>query len=251
MRLAGKAALVTGAGSIGIGRAISLAFAREGADVVIHHFRNAVLAEEIAGDIRQMGRRSEALEADLSGAAEGRRLVREAIGILDRLDILVAAAGTNIRKPFLALADEDWDHVHAVNLRSCFVCGQEAARHMAGQGIPGRIIMISSVNQQQVDANMAAYCASKGGVQQLVKAMALELAPLGIRVNLIAPGPVLTDLTRPIMDEARLEATARRVPLGRIGQPEDFAGAAIYLASDESAFVTGASLVVDGGRSLP
>ena len=177
-------------------------------------------------------------------------MIREGIRFLGGLDVLVAAAGINIRKPFLRTTDADWDHVLAVNLRGHFVCAHAAARHMVARRTKGRIIMISSALEERAEENMAAYCASKGGVRQLARAIALELARYEITVNAIAPGPILTDLTRSVLRGSRRKAAEARVPLGRLGQPEDICGAAVFLASDASAFVTGTTLFVDGGRSL-
>jgi NAD(P)-dependent dehydrogenase (short-subunit alcohol dehydrogenase family) len=153
--------------------------------------------------------------------------------------------------PFLDLTDAEWDRVHAVNLRGYFAVGQEAARHMVARGGGGRIIMVSSVNQVSVNRGIAHYAATKGGVMQLAKAMALELAPSGITVNLIAPGTIETDLNRTFL--ARPENRAAKlgvIPMDRIGRPEDVAGAAVFLASDAAAYVTGATIVVDGGLTL-
>lgn len=251
MRLRGKRALVTGAGSDGIGRAISLAFASEGADVAMFYHRSAEGAAHAAATIRETGRRAVTVQVNLADVPAVRRAVGDVVNQLGGVDILVNNAAAITRTPFLELTDEEWDAIQTVNLRGYFVCAQETARDMARRGQEGRIIMISSVNQQIVTGEQAHYCAAKGGIMQLAKAMALELAPLGITVNVIAPGTVETDFNRHLLiDPAFRELRERPVPMGRLGQPADITGAAVFLASDESAYVTGASIVVDGGLSL-
>jgi NAD(P)-dependent dehydrogenase (short-subunit alcohol dehydrogenase family) len=233
-----------------MGRAIAEALAAEGADVALHYYGDGARAEELAGRLRAAGGRAAALAADLGDPAAARALVRRAIEALGALDILVNNAAAFSRVPFLELTDAEWERVHAVNLRGYFAAGQEAARHMAARG-GGRIIMVSSVNQVTVNRGLAHYAASKGGVMQLARAMALELAPLGVTVNLIAPGTIETDLNRAFLaDPANRAAKTGLVPMGRLGRPEDVAGAAVFLASDAAAYVTGATITVDGGLTL-
>ena len=243
MRLAGRKAIVTGSGSHGIGRAIALRFAREGADVVVHGHGRPELTEGLAEEIRAMGRTSKAFDVDFSEPARVRGFMKEATGFLGGLDVLVANAATITRKPFLDITDEEFSKVQSVNLHGYFACSQEAARTMVKAGY-GRIIMVSSINQQKAIRNQAHYCASKGGIMQLAKTMAIELAQTGVTVNIIAPAAALTDFNRHIMaDEAVRKRFEKEIPAGRLG-------AAAYLASEESAFMTGASMFIDGGRSL-
>ena len=250
MRLAGRKAIVTGSGSHGIGRAIALRFAREGADVVVHGHGRPELTEGLAEEIRAMGRTSKAFDVDFSEPARVRGFMKEATGFLCGLDVLVANAATITRKPFLDITDEEFSKVQSVNLHGYFACSQEAARTMVKAGY-GRIIMVSSINQQKAIRNQAHYCASKGGIMQLAKTMAIELAQTGVTVNIIAPSAALTDFNRHIMaDEAVRKRFEKEIPAGRLAVPEDFTGAAAYLASEESAFMTGASMFIDGGRSL-
>ena len=250
LQLEGKRALVTGAGTQGIGRAIAEALAAAGADVAVHYYGDEALASDLVGRLRKAGR-AVALDADLAEPAAARALVRRAIESLGALDILVCCAATLSRVPFLELTDAEWDRVHAVNLRGYFVTAQEAARHMAARGAGGRIVMVSSVNQVTVNRGIAHYAATKGGVMQLAKAMALELAPTGITVNLIAPGTIETDLNRAFLaDAANRRAKLGLIPMERIGRPEDVAGAAVFLVSEAAAYVTGATIVVDGGLTL-
>ena len=251
MSLEGKRALVTGAGSRGIGRAIAEALGREGADVAVHYYGDGGVAGELVERLRASGRRAVALPADLGEPAQARALVRSAIDELDGLDVVVCCAAVLSRIPFLDLTDAEWDRVHAVNLRGYFAVGQEAARHMVARKTGGRIIMVSSVNQVTVNRGIAHYVATKGGVMQLAKAMALELAPAGVTVNLIAPGTIETDLNRGFLAHPEnRQAKLGLIPMDRIGRPEDIAGAAVYLASDAAAYVTGATIVVDGGLTL-
>jgi NAD(P)-dependent dehydrogenase (short-subunit alcohol dehydrogenase family) len=252
MRLEGLKALVTGAGSDGIGAAIARAFGREGADVAVHYHSKPEVAAAVAADIAAIGRRSFTLQADLVEAETARRLVRDAADKLGGLDIIVTAAAVNYRKPILEISDAEWDHMAALNLRGTFACATEAARLMRGAGKGGRIIMIGSVAQQIVAPNQVAYGASKGGVAQLARGMALELTADGITVNVIGPGATLTDFNRHLMADP--EVRARResaIPMGRLGMPDDMAEAAVYLASPGAAYTTGITIFVDGGLMLP
>ena len=251
MSLEGKRALVTGAGSRGIGRAIAEALGTAGADVAAHYYGDDAVARELVERLGASGGRAVALTADLADPSAARALVHRAIGELGGLDIAVCCAAVLSRAPFLELTDAEWDRVHAVNLRGYFAVGQEAARHMVARGAGGRIIMVSSVNQATVNRGIAHYAATKGGVMQLAKAMALELAPAGVTVNLIAPGTIETDLNRAFLAQPGNRAAKRGlIPMDRIGRPEDVAGAAVYLASEAAAYVTGATIVVDGGLTL-
>jgi NAD(P)-dependent dehydrogenase (short-subunit alcohol dehydrogenase family) len=250
VRLANRKAIVTGSGSHGIGRAIALRYAREGADVVVHGFGRSELTEGLAAEIRALGRRSKAFDVDFSRPEKARAFMREATEFLGGLDILVANAAMAGRRPFVEITDEEFSAILQVNLHGYFACSQEAARTMVAAGY-GRIIMMSSVNQQKAIRGQSHYCATKGGIMQLAKTMALELARTGVTVNLIAPAAVLTDFNRQVMaDETVRKRFETEIPVGRIGMPEDFAGAATYLASEESAFMTGASMFIDGGRSI-
>jgi NAD(P)-dependent dehydrogenase (short-subunit alcohol dehydrogenase family) len=251
MSLEGKRALVTGAGSRGIGRAIAEAFGADGADVAMHYYGDGAGALELIARMRASGRLAVALPADLADPSAARALVRRAVDELGGLDIAVCCAATLSRVPFLDLTDAEWDRVQAVNLRGYFAVGQEAARHMVAHGAGGRIIMVSSVNQVSVNRGIAHYAASKGGVMQLAKAMALELAPSGVTVNLIAPGTIETDLNRAFLAQPENRAAKLGlIPMDRIGRPEDVAGAAVFLASEAAAYVTGTTITVDGGLTL-
>ena len=245
-RLDGKNAAVTGAGS-GIGRAIALGFAAEGAAVLAADI-NPETATRTAEEIAEAGGRAEACEIDVSRVEDARRMVEAGLDHFGRLHVQVNAAGIAIPGHFLDISPEDWDRVLAVNLRGLFLCGQAAARHMAEAG-GGAIIHITSQLSEAAQPDCAHYLASKGGGRMLTKGMALDLARHGIRVNAIAPGFTRTAMTR-LDSEAALEAHARtiaHIPAGRPAEPEEMAGAAVFLASDEASYVTGTTLVVDGG----
>jgi len=247
-RLAGRIALVTGASS-GIGEAIALGFAREGADVIVHYRTRKMEAEEIAEEIRGMGRRAHVVQADIVNAAQVNRMMEEA-ATLGPLSIVVCNAGAHRRVPFLEIDEAMWDWVLDTDLKGPFLVGQAAARQMVQSG-GGSIIATSSVSAHSAQPELVHYQAAKAGVAMLVRGMALELALHGIRVNAIAPGLVETNLTTRIFQTPDMLASrVRRIPLGRAGQPEDMVGAAIFLASDDSAWMTGTTVTVDGGFSI-
>jgi NAD(P)-dependent dehydrogenase (short-subunit alcohol dehydrogenase family) len=251
MELSGRKALVTGAGSRGIGRATARALAAAGADVAVHYLDQRQAAEALAGEIRAAGRTSAALAADLSDPAAARAMVRRAAEALAGLSVLVACAATLARRPFLEIDDAEWDRVHAVNMRGTFAVAQEAAKVMAEADAGGRIVLVSSVNQDHPTRHLAHYVASKGGVRMLARAMALELAPLGITVNLVAPGTVETDINRAALADPAFRAEkVAMIPAGRVAAPEEVAAAAVYLASPAASYVTGATITVDGGLTL-
>ena len=244
-RLNGRVALVTGAQQ-GIGRAIALAFAREGADVVVNYLDDVAAAERVAADARKAGARAVIMQADVSRVEEGQALVARAVKELGGLDVLVNNAGVYPRSPFLELSERDWDHVLDVNLKGSCFCAQAAARAMIAGGRRGSIINLSS-SSVRGQARGVHYTASKGGVITMTRSMALELAPHGIRVNAIAPGTTDTAQPRGGNTEEEIAAMAKTIPLGRIAQPEDVASVAVFLAGDESRHMTGQTLHVNGG----
>ena len=241
-RLDGHRAVVTGAGR-GIGRACALALAAAGADVVALS-RTASEIDAVASEIKAAGGYAEALRCDVTDAAE----VAERLGGLEAVDVLVTSAGTNIPEPFLDVSPAHLDALLAVNVRGTFLAAQAAARRMVESGGGGAIVTVSSQMGHVGAAGRTAYCATKHAVEGLTKAMAVELAPHGIRVNAVAPTFVETPLTRRFLADAEFRADVmRRIPLGRTGRPEDVASAVVYLASPAARMVTGASLLVDGG----
>jgi len=249
MKLKGQVALVTG-GSRSIGRAIALAFAREGAAVAVNYVTHAEEAQSAVREIEALGRRSLAVRADTSRRTQVHAMVDEVAERLGPIDILVNNAGVQKRVYFLDLEEADWDWMLGVNLKGYFLVGQAVATRMKARG-KGKIINVSSEAGGFPSQRMTAYCVSKAGVAMLTKCMALELAPYGIRVNALAPGLTRTDINRKdLEDETFLKARLARIPLERVLAPEDLVGAAIFLASADSAMITGITLQVDGGRGI-
>lgn len=242
MRLDGKVALVTGAGR-GLGRACALALAGAGAEVVAVS-RTGRELEALVGEIADGGGRARALECDVT---DGDR-VREAVGGLDRVDVLVNNAGTNVPEPFVEVSEGTYDRIMDLNVRALFLVSQAVVRGMVRRGSGGSIIHVSSQMGRVGAPNRTVYCASKHAVEGLTRAMGVELAPHGIRVNAIGPTFVVTPMTRTFFDdEAFREDTLARIPMGRVGELEDVMGAVVFLASPAAAMVTGASLAIDGG----
>ena len=245
-RVAGKVALVAGAGG-GIGGAGAEALAREGASVFCTDSDGAAAEATVAG-IRAAGGRAAASALDVRDRPAVDAAVAAAVREFGRLDIVLESAGVAHRLDFLEVDAETWDRVIAVNLTGMFHLGQAAARQMVKQGGGGSIINVTSQLAEVARPERAAYVASKGGARSLTQAMAVDLARHGIRVNAIAPGPTLTGLTRVnYTDPEARRATEALIPLGRLGQPDDLAGAVLFLASDESRWVTGSTVTVDGG----
>ncbi len=245
MRLEGKVALVTGAQQ-GIGRAIAVALARDGADVGVNFLDDASAAEGVAGEIRGLGRRAVTVQGDVSRAASVESMVKTVMDALGPPDVLVNNAGVFPRAAFLELSEREWDHVLGINLKGSFLCAQAVARALVAAGRPGAIVNISS-SAVRGDPRGVHYSSSKAGVVGLTRAMALALAPHRIRVNAIAPG--LTDTAQPRYGntEEQIAERAREIPLGRIAQPEEIAKVAVFLASAESGWVTGELIHVNGG----
>jgi NAD(P)-dependent dehydrogenase (short-subunit alcohol dehydrogenase family) len=249
MKLEGKVALVTG-GSRSIGRAIGLALAREGATLAVNYVSHAEAAQSVVREVEVLGGRALAIRADTSRRSQVQTMVEEVETRLGPIDILVNNAGVQKRVYFLDLAEEDWDWMLDVNLKGCFLVGQAVAARMKARG-RGKIINISSEAAGFPAQRMTAYCVSKAGVTMLTKCMALELAPHGIRVNALAPGLTRTDINRKdLEDESFLKMRVARIPLGRVMNPEDLLGAAVFLASADSDSMTGTTLQVDGGRGI-
>ena len=248
MRLSGKVALVTGAQQ-GIGRAIALAMAGEGADVGVNFLDDAAAAERVAAEVRRLGRKATTVRADVGRAEDVAAMHAAVTATVGPPDVLVNNAGVFPRSQFLELTEREWDHVLGVNLKGGFLCAQAAARAMVAAGRPGAIVNISS-SAVRGDPRGVHYSASKAGVIGLARAMALALAPHRIRVNAIAPG--LTDTQQPRYGntEEQIAARALEIPLGRMAQPEEIARVAVFLASDEASAITGAVLHANGGAYL-
>jgi 3-oxoacyl-[acyl-carrier protein] reductase len=248
--LEGKIALVTGAQQ-GICRSIAMAFAEAGADVAINYLDKLDAAKEVATAVGGVGRRAILVPGDVTDLAACEAMVATTVSGFGGIDILVNNAGVFPRVPFLDLTETDWDVVMDVNLKGTFFCAQAAARAMVAAGRPGGIINLASQSVTGVSPHSTHYSASKGGVVSLTRAMALELAPHRIRVNAIAPG--LTDTAQPRYGhtEDELRAMASAIPVGRMGQPEDIAALAVFLASEKSAFMTGQTVHANGGTYMP
>jgi NAD(P)-dependent dehydrogenase (short-subunit alcohol dehydrogenase family) len=249
MQLEDKVAIVTGAAH-GIGLAIAKRYAAEGAKVIIADV-DAVAGEQAAQDIG--AGRCRFVRADVGDKGDADGLVDAAFRLFGGLDILVNNAGIVHGADFLDIAEADFDRVLRVNLKGAFLVGQTAARRMVaavGTGKPpGAIINMSSINAVVAIPNQVPYCVSKGGLAQLTKVMALSLAPYGIRVNAIGPGSIMTDILRSVgSDRDARRRILSRTPLGRIAEPEEIAGAAVFLAGSDSSYITGETIFVDGGR---
>jgi NAD(P)-dependent dehydrogenase (short-subunit alcohol dehydrogenase family) len=248
-RLRGKVALVTGA-SGSIGAAVAVRYAQEGARVAFGYHRRADQATQTLARIEGAGGEALAVEADVSNKGDVDRMVQAVVDRFGRIDVLVNNAGVLKRTPFLEISEQEWDWLLSINLKGYFLCAQAVARVMVGQK-SGVIINMSSAYEDLAGRDLAHYCAAKGGVRMLTRQLALELAPFGIRANSIAPGLIETDLNRAdIANPEFRERRLSRIPLKVIGVPEDIAGAAVFLASDESRLATGSTVFLDGGHTI-
>ncbi|HZU11693.1 MAG TPA: SDR family oxidoreductase [Chloroflexota bacterium] len=248
VRLQGKSAIVTGAAT-GIGRAIVERFAREGASVTLDYVSGQEAdAQAVVKAVTDAGGKAQAQVADITNPADVQRLIEQAVSAHGGLDILVNNAGIEKKVPFLEVSLDLWQKVLAVDLTGPFLCAQAAAQQMVRQGRGGRIINISSVHEDLPMPTNAPYCAAKGGLRMLMRTMCLELAPHNITCNDIGPGAIDTPMDAPLKaDPAAMDKLLSVIPLHRMGKPEDVAGLAVYLASDEAAYVTGSSYFIDGG----
>jgi len=245
--LTGKRALVTGA-SRGIGAAIALALADKGADVAITYERSADRAAEVVKAIEEKGRKALAIQADSADPAAGKRSVDEAVKALGGLDVLVNNAGIAGTGPAIDTATEEFDRILATNLRGVWLVSRAAARRWRDAKRPGIVLNIASILGLRVIGGTAPYAVSKAGVVQLTQALALEWARFGIRVNGLAPGYIATDINADFFATEAGQQMIRRMPLRRLGRPEDLDGAFLLLATDASAWMTGVTLPVDGGH---
>jgi glucose 1-dehydrogenase len=246
-RLRGKVAIVTGAGS-GIGQGIAKRLGREGANVVIDYVGSEAGADATRTAIEAAGSRGVVVQADVTKMADVQKLVDLAWSAFGGADILVNNAGMEKKSDFWDTPEAEFDKVLAVNLRGPFFLTQAFVRRLKDARRPGRVINISSVHEDMAFPGFATYCCSKGGLRMLMRDLAVELGPLGITVNNIAPGAIATPINTALLhDAAKLDALVRNIPLGRLGTPEDVGGLVAFLASDDASYVTGATFLVDGG----
>jgi NAD(P)-dependent dehydrogenase (short-subunit alcohol dehydrogenase family) len=246
MKLQGRVAIVTGSRR-GIGKGIALALAKEGANVIITDV-NLADCEAVVNEIESSGGRAIAIKCDVSLKTEVQQMVAQTISDLGKIDILVNNAMYTSFKPFVRISEEEWDHVIDVNLKGAFLCSQAAAKNMIKNGY-GRIINIASVcsgGSGGMAPLLAHYAASKGGMKALSQAMAIELAIFGINVNAILPGTIDSG----VLPDSIKVSTLKVVPKGRLGRPEDIANMVVFLASQESDYITGSNVVIDGGISV-
>jgi glucose 1-dehydrogenase len=247
MRLAGKMALVTGAAT-GIGQAIAARLAEEGADVAINFLNNPPQAEETAAMVKKFGRRAPLIQRNVSVPADAQMMIAEGIAALGGLDILVNNAGIERHASFVDIAETDYRAVLATDLDGPFFATQAFARHRRDVKLPGKVINISSVHEELPFPNFTPYCMAKGGLKMMMRNLAIELAPLGITVNNIAPGAIETPINSKLLNDPKLlNPLLENIPLHRLGKGADVAGVAAFLASADADYITGATIVVDGG----
>ncbi len=244
MSLAGRSALVTGA-SKGIGRGIAERLAELGCNVAVNYNSDREGASRTVAAVRGAGREALAVQASVGNSAQVRRMFETVLAEFEHLDILVNNAGTQVWAPLLDLAEQDWDRVIDTNLKGCFLCTQLAGRHMRERG-GGRIVNIGSGCNKVAFPNLVSYTASKGGIEQLTKVAAAELGAYGITVNCVAPGAILIARTEREADDYA-DQWGRLTPLGRVGLPPDVAETVAFLCTDGAEFVSGQTILVDGG----
>jgi glucose 1-dehydrogenase len=246
-RLEGKIVSVTG-GDQGIGRGIVERFAREGADIALCYRKNKDGADEVAALVKKLGRRAAAIQCDVANIADGQRFITESVKELGRIDILVNNAGIEKQGNFWDVTEKDYDLVLNVNLKGVFFITQAFVKHRMQAKSGGKVINISSVHEDLPFPGYSSYCASKGGVRMLTRNWGIELAPLGITVNGIAPGAIETPINKALMqNKEQLNALLENIPLKRLGTPEDVAAVAAFLASSDGDYVTGTTYFIDGG----
>ncbi len=246
MRLKDKVALVTGGGR-GIGRHIALRLADEGADVLVNYASSEAGAEDIAARIRDKGRRAIAVRANIAERADVDAMYESLLEAFGRIDILVNNSAIDPVIPFLEMTDEQWDRVIDINLKGAYMCSQAAARLMVEQGAGGNIIIIGSMHGMATFPGMLAYASSKGGLNAMTRAMALDLSPQGIRVNCVIPGSIHVEKAYEVIPNYDPHMIDDQIALGRIGYGADIAAAVVFMASQDADYITGTTLNVDGG----
>ncbi len=247
MKLLGKVALVTGSAQ-GIGQAVAIRLAQEGADVIVDDRAIGESAQQTADAITKLGRKVHKNAGDLANTTDDRRVIADGVAKMGKIDILVNNAGVEKRADFWNVTEAEYDFVMQINLRGTFFITQDFVNHLISTKRPGRIINMSSVHEEMAFPHFSTYCASKGGLKMLCRNLAVELGPLGITINNIAPGAIATPINKALLNNPELmKLLESKIPLGRLGTPNDVAGLAAFLASDDAAYMTGSTFFVDGG----
>lgn len=247
MKLEGKTILITG-GSQGIGQGIAFRLAEEGADIVVDYVGNSQSADATVGQIQKRGRRALAVEADISAVDHIHAMMKQAIDAFGGVDVLINNAGVEKHASIWEATEHDYDLVLTINLKGAFFASQAFVQHRMAVKKPGKIINVSSVHEDLPFPHFTSYCASKGGMKMMMRNLSIELAPYGITVNNIAPGAIETPINTALLnDPSKLKALLGNIPLGRLGQVTDVAGVAAFLASSDADYITGTTIVVDGG----
>jgi glucose 1-dehydrogenase len=247
MKLEGKTVLITG-GSQGIGQGIAFRLAEEGADIAVDYVGNSASADATVAQIQKRGRRALAVQADISSVDQIHSMMKQTVDSLGGVDVLINNAGVEKHASIWEATEHDYDLVLSINLKGAFFASQAFAQHRMAVKKPGKIINVSSVHEELPFPHFTSYCASKGGVKMMMRNLSIELAPYGITVNNIAPGAIETPINTALLnDPPKLKALLDNIPLARLGQVSDVAGVAAFLASSDADYITGATIVIDGG----
>jgi glucose 1-dehydrogenase len=247
MKLEGKTVLITGGGQ-GIGQGIAFRLAEEGADIVIDYVGSPQSADATVAQIQKVGRRALAVQADISSVDQIHTMMKQAVDSFGSVDVLINNAGVEKHGSIWEATEHDYDLVLTINLKGAFFASQAFVQHRMAAKKPGKIINISSVHEELPFPHFTSYCASKGGMKMMMRNLSIELAPYSITVNNIAPGAIETPINTALLnDPSELKALLDNIPLGRLGKVSDVAGAAVFLASADADYITGTTIVVDGG----
>jgi glucose 1-dehydrogenase len=247
MKLEGKTVLITG-GSQGIGQGIAFRLAEEGADIAVDYVGNSASADATVAQIQKRGRRALAVQADISSVDQIHSMMKQTVDSLGGVDVLINNAGVEKHASIWEATEHDYDLVLTINLKGAFFASQAFVQHRMAVKKPGKIINVSSVHEELPFPHFTSYCASKGGMKMMMRNLSIELAPYGITVNNIAPGAIETPINTALLnDPPKLKALLDNIPLARLGQVSDVAGVAAFLVSSDADYITGATIVVDGG----
>jgi len=247
MKLEGKTVLITG-GSQGIGQGIAFRLAEEGADIAVDYVGNSASADATVAQIQKRGRRALAVQADISSVDQIHSMIKQTVDSLGGVDVLINNAGVEKHASIWEATEHDYDLVLTINLKGAFFASQAFVQHRMAVKKSGKIINVSSVHEELPFPHFTSYCASKGGMKMMMRNLSIELAPYGITVNNIAPGAIETPINTALLnDPPKLKALLDNIPLARLGQVSDVAGVAAFLVSSDADYITGATIVVDGG----